>query len=287
LENRVERILEGRLTAVVKDLGLTRNAIDDVVWPPVSIEFQDPPSVLVRSPRSEIRKESEDLLQATLPIERVQQIEQKAEADGETSALVVRIGAIAMYPAIIPASSDYHGTLQTIAHEWLHHYLYFAPLGRRYYDSGKLTTLNETVANIGGAEIGDIMYERYPLAALDRLAQPSAAPAQDPAIDFTTEMRGLRRDVESLLSQGRITEAEALMEEKREFLADHGYYIRRLNQAYFAFHGSYADTAGSIDPIGPKLQDLRERTGSVAAFVEAARDLTSEQDLDAALAVRH
>jgi hypothetical protein len=286
LENRVERILEGRLTAVVKDLGLTRSAIDEVVWPPVSIEFQDPPSVLVRSPRSEIRKESEGLLQATLPIERVQQIEQQAEADGETSALVVRIGAIAMYPAIIPATSDYHGTLQTIAHEWLHHYLYFAPLGRRYYDSGKLTTLNETVANIGGAEIGDIMYERYPLAALDRAPQPSAAPPQDPAIDFTAEMRGLRRDVESLLAQGRIAEAEQKMEEKREFLAGRGYYIRRLNQAYFAFHGSYADTAGSIDPIGPKLQALREESGSVSAFVETARDLTSEQDLDAALAVR-
>jgi hypothetical protein len=286
LENRVERILEGRLTAVLEELGLTRNAIEEVVWPPVSIEFQDPPSVLVRSPRAEIRKESEDLLQATLSIERVQQIEQGAEADGETSALVVRIGAIAMYPAIIPASSDYHGTLQTIAHEWLHHYLYFAPLGRRYYDSGKLTTLNETVANMGGAEIGDIMYERYPLASVDRAAQPSAAPVQDPAIDFTAEMRGLRRDVESLLAQGRITEAEALMEEKREFLANHGYYIRRLNQAYFAFHGSYADTAGSIDPIGPKLQHLREETGSVSSFIETARGLTSEQDLDAALAVR-
>ncbi len=74
------------------------------------------------------------------------------------------------------------------------------------------------------------------------------------------------------------------MEEKRRYLADNGYYIRKLNQAYFAFHGSYADSAGSIDPIGPKLDTLRKESTSLKAFVERARDLTSESDLDRALA---
>jgi len=287
IENSVEIILEGRLTATVEDLGLTRRFGGEIVWPPVNIEFEGTPSVLVESPRSEIRKDSQRLLQGDLPIERVQEIEAAAERDGETSALVARIGGIAMYPAIIPPSEDYRFVLRDIAHEWLHHYLFFTPLGRRYYDSAELTTLNETVANIAGDEIGDAMYERYPLPepAASTSAR-AAAIAEQPAaaIDFTSEMRGLRRDVEALLAGGRVVEAERLMEEKRLFLAENGRYVRKINQAYFAFYGSYADGPASIDPIGPKLASLRAREGSVTAFVRAAQELRSAGALDAALA---
>jgi hypothetical protein len=90
--------------------------------------------------------------------------------------------------------------------------------------------------------------------------------------------------VEALLLQGKIDEAERLMEDKRRYLAANGHYIRKLNQAYFAFHGSYADSAGSIDPIGPKLDSLRQESRSLADFVGRARELTSESDLDRALA---
>ncbi len=283
LQNTVQVILEGRLTHVIKEAGLTRSFGGDVVWPPVNIEFQNPPSVLVKSPRTEIKKESESLIEGDLPIERVQQIESAAESDGNTSALVVEIGGIAMYPAIIPESSDYHFVLQDIAHEWTHHYLYFAPLGRRYFDSAKLTTLNETLANMVGRELGDMLYKEYPLqnnsAALTSLQSGSPAPA----IDFTAEMRGLRRQVEDLLAQGKVDEAEQAMEQKREFLAANGYYIRKINQAYFAFYGSYADSAGSIDPIGPKFEQLRAKSPTLRQFVETARQFTSEADLDAAL----
>ena len=282
LENSVERILEGRLTSVVNESGLTRSYGGDVVWPPVSIEFEDPPAVLVKSPRNEIRKESQHLLRGDLPSARIEEIESDAEEDGETSALVVNIGGIAMYPAIIPPSSDYHFVLQDIAHEWLHHYLYFTPLGRRYYDSGELTTLNETVANMAGRELGDRLFELYPLAGA--AAGPGSASLAGNAIDFTAEMRGLRREVELLLAAGQIDEAERRMDEKRTYLADNGHYIRRLNQAYFAFHGSYADGAGSIDPIGPKLDELRANSASLETFVERAREFTSVAALDLALA---
>lgn len=279
IENSVEIILEGRLTATVKDLGLTRRVANEIVWPPVNIEFEGTPSVLVKSPRAEIRKDSQLLLDGDLPIERVQEIEQAAEHDGKTSALVVRIGGIAMYPAIIPPSDDYRFVLQDVAHEWMHHYLYFAPLGRRYYQSQELTTLNETVANISGNEIGDLMYERYPLPS--SAAAPAIAPAPEAGdFDFTAEMRGLRREVESLLRERRVDEAERLMEERRQFFAENGRYIRKLNQAYFAFHGSYADTPGSIDPIGGKLATLRERSESIADFVRTAQELTGVEALD-------
>ena len=81
-----------------------------------------------------------------------------------------------MYPAIIPHDADYHFVLQDIAHEWTHHYLYFAPLGRRYFDSAKLTTLNETVANMVGRELGDMLFEEYPLPEPPRDVGRAAAP---------------------------------------------------------------------------------------------------------------
>lgn len=283
IANTVQRILEGRLTRVIKEAGLTRRFGGDVVWPPVNIEFQNPPSVLVKSPRNEIRKESEQLLEGDLPIERAEQLEANAERDGKTSALVVQIGGIAMYPAIIPEDSDYAFIMDDIAHEWMHHYLYFTPLGRRYFDSGKLTTLNETVADLVGQELGARLVAEYPLGP-SYVSSGGVLASPAPAIDFTAEMRDLRRQVEALLAQGKIDDAERLMEEKRRYLADNGYYIRKLNQAYFAFHGSYADSAGSIDPIGPKLDSLRKESPSLKTFVERARDLTSESDLDRALA---
>ncbi len=280
LENTVEFILEQRLASVVGDAGLTRHYGRDIVWPPISVEFEPPPAVLITSPRNEIRRDGESLLEAALPIERIHQIEQRAERDGATSALVVNVGGIATYPAIIPHSANYRFVLQDIAHEWLHHYLYFTPLGRRYYQKAELRTLNETVANLAGNELGDIMFERYPLPerAVTAPPTPGAAP-----LDFTREMRDLRRTVEALLRDGQIAEAERRMEEKRVYLAGNGIYIRKLNQAYFAFHGSYADSAGSIDPIGPKLDRLREQSVSVEDFIETARELTSGGDLDAAI----
>ena len=277
LENSVERIIEGKLTAAMKEGGLTRRFGGEIVWPPVAIEFEDPPALLVESPRAVIRRDDERLLQGDLPIEKVQRLEAESEADGETSALVVRVGAIATYPAIIPFTAGYEDALDRSAHEWMHHYLWFAPLGRRYGDSPELTTLNETVANMFGREMACRVVV---CAANVRAAPGDAAPA---AFDFTAEMRGLRREVEQLLAQGLIDDAETLMEERRRVFLENGYYIRRINQAYFAFHGSYADSAGSIDPIGPKLQRLRERSASLEAFIETAREFTSEPDLDAAL----
>ncbi len=279
IENSVERILEGRLTEAIKHAGLTRHVGGEIVWPPVSIEFEEPPSVLVKSPRDVIRKDGESLLRGDLPIERMQAIEVAAERAGRTSALVVQIGAIATYPAIVPPSADYHATIETIAHEWMHHYLYFTPLGRRYYEGGDLTTLNETLANIAGRELACLL---DPCGAAVRAGRAGAAPSAQ-AFNFTAEMRSLRRAVEALLADGEIEDAEQLMEEKRRDFLDNGYYIRRINQAYFAFHGSYADSAGSIDPIGPKLDQLREDSASLEEFIETAREFRSAADLDAAL----
>jgi hypothetical protein len=289
IENQVELILEGRLTRAIKQAGLTRHVGGDIVWPPVNSEFEDPPAVLVKSPRSESRIESESLLQGDLPIERVQQIEANAERDGETSALVVQIGGIAMYPAIIPPSGDYRFVLRDIAHEWTHHYLAFTPLGRHY---NSLRGLNETVANIVGDDLGALLAQEYPLgkppsyvtaAPLASAGAPRSASRQDD-VDFNAEMHALRLQVDMLLAAGRVDDAEAAMDAKQQFFAAHGICIREINQAFFAFNGTYADQPESSDPIGPKLASLRAEEPTLRAFVETVRAFTSAADLDRALA---
>ncbi len=204
--------------------------------------------------------------------------------EGETeetgvSALVVNTGGVATYPSVIPELATYDDIVETAIHEWLHQYLAFYPLGRNYFGGGETRTLNETVANLAGRELAGLFIERYgsPL--------PPPPPVDAPSdFDFRAEMRALRLRVEELLAQGLVQQAERLMEEKRDEFEANGVYIRRINQAYFAYFGSYADTPSSIDPIGPKLQRLRDRAGSAFEFVRLARGLTSEAELDRLLA---
>jgi len=69
------------------------------------------------------------------------------------------------------------------------------------------------------------------------------------------------------------------MEQKRQYLASLGYYIRKLNQAYFAFHGTYADKPAFISPIGLELKQLRGQSSSLKDFLNTTAAMTSRQDL--------
>ena len=68
------------------------------------------------------------------------------------------------------------------------------------------------------------------------------------------------------------------MEVERLKLVEKGYNLRKLNQAYFAFHGSYALSPASIDPIGPQLRQLRAASPSLKAFLDRVGWLNSFQD---------
>ncbi len=83
-----------------------------------------------------------------------------------------------------------------------------------------------------------------------------------------------------------IVKAETYMEERRKVFIDHGYWIRKLNQAYFAFHGSYADQPGASgrDPIGPAVRELRARIPEIADFLNAVAPVRSLDDLKRVLA---
>ena len=103
-----------------------------------------------------------------------------------------------------------------------------------------------------------------------------------PPFDFRAEMRTTRVRADELLAAGKIDEAEAYMEARRQFFWDNGYAIRKLNQAYFAFFGAYADVPGGAageDPVGPAVRALREQSASLADFLNAISWMNSYEDL--------
>ena len=73
------------------------------------------------------------------------------------------------------------------------------------------------------------------------------------------------------------------MEQKRQYLASMGYHIRKVNQAYFAFHGTYADRPTSISPIGLELKKLRGQSASLKDYLNTVAAMSSHQDLIASL----
>jgi hypothetical protein len=99
-------------------------------------------------------------------------------------------------------------------------------------------------------------------------------------------MRETRLETEHLLDSGQVEAAETYMRARRDELETHGYFIRKLNQAYFALYGSYGGgfAASPANPIPDLLRKLRDRSGSLAEFVFKVRGLTTVAELRAAVA---
>ena len=120
---------------------------------------------------------------------------------------------------------------------------------------------------------------------LDEELEEQVPPPGPPAFDFRLEMRKTRIRVDELLADGKIEEAEAYMEERRQVFVAEGYVLRKLNQAYFAFHGSYADAPGAAgeDPIGPTVLKFRARSPDLHTFVSEIAHVTTLDELEALL----
>ncbi len=287
----VEAILERQVTEIVRDQGLNTAGL---VWPPVRMRFSEPPQMLVVSPRDRIQRlRSVDLLPDLNSADR-SALEQAVAQQENVSAYVTGIGGYGVYPTMVIDRYGLPWTAETIAHEWIHNYLAFRPLGWSFLDGGESVTINETVASIAGEELGRALLARY----YPDLLPPPESPVQTPdeaetplnevqPFEFGPQMRATRLVVDELLAGGYVEEAEAFMEARRETFAKNGYPLRVLNQAYFAFHGSYATGgAAGADPIGPKLRQLRELSPSLQAFMQTAASITSVAELDAALAAQ-
>ena len=275
LRPTAEEGMEAELSAVLKDEGLGSRI--GFLFPPVDLRFDKRPTVLIVSPRDRIQLREVVLLRPELPVLERASLEENILDRYNLSAFVDDLGGLATYPAVIPDDYPLRTILQTAAHEWLHQYFFFRSLGRHMRDSEEMLTINETAAEMAGRELGDKVFARI---GGDLSISPSRFLSQeerDPV--FTREMRKTRLRVDELLSEGKIEEAEQYMKERWWFFVLRGYALRKLNQAYFAFRGSYAEGAASVSLVGDQLKELRSLLPSVGAFVNTISKVSSYENL--------
>ena len=155
---QVERILAAQVGQVLVDNGFK---LRGNVWPPVTFRFNGMPTYLVISPRDDIRLYRGVFLLPDMPEGERARLKSAIEKHLRVSTLVDDVGGISSWPTMVTDTSSLSSLLDIIAHEWTHTYLYFRPLGLRYGNSRDLTTMNETVASLAGAEVADMVLTRY------------------------------------------------------------------------------------------------------------------------------
>ena len=281
-----EEIMQSQISSIFVEQGI--GFLSQSI-PPVLFHSSPLPKALIVSPRDSIRQEVNLSLLADLSLEEITTLENKVASSMDASALVVDVGGIGVYPTMVQRSSNIQWTIDTIAHEWAHNYLTLHPLGMNYDTTPELRTMNETTASIVGTEISqEVLRQYYPelvsLSVPSRLTASLVPPRQ--TFDFRHEMHVTRIKVDELLSKGKISEAEIYMEERRVLFVQNGYMIRKLNQAYFAFYGAYADEPGGAageDPVGPAVRAFRAQSESLAEFLKQIARMNSFARLQSAV----
>jgi len=278
-----ESILEGQIASVLIEEGF--GTLGQLL-PPISMRFTQVPNLLIVSPRDEIRFDVSINI-VPLPVDQIAAVEAQIDQQENVSSLIVPLGGIALFPAMILETSSIPRALDTFSHEWLHHYLFAFPLGLNYDFAGETRIINETTASVFGQKLAPLVLQRY----YPELAPPPTPSHQPPplppdpnAFDFGREMDITRRRVDDLLAQGEVAEAEAYMEERREFFYDHGYLIRKINQAFFAFYGGYQSGSGmagtgGADPIGESVQGIFDESPSIRDAIITLRDVVTREEL--------
>ena len=282
-----ESVIQSQISIKVAELGL---ALGGQPIPPVLYRSTPLPTALIVSPRDVIRQDENISLEPDLRVDVRAEIEEEVDRSLNVSSLIVDIGGIGVYPTMVMQTRNLDFLTEVVAHEWTHNFLTLRPLGASYLTSPELRTMNETTASIAGKEIGRAVLEAFYPELVPPPPPPAppetAGPTTPPAFDFRAEMRETRETVDKLLAQGKIEEAEAYMEERRIFFVEHGYIIRKLNQAYFAFYGAYADQPGGPageDPVGAAVRQLRAHSPSLAAFLNRISWMTSFDQLKQAV----
>jgi hypothetical protein len=288
-----EAILQEQVSAVLADQHLTGGGQP---FPPVLFHSSAVPMGLIISPRNHIEQLADISVQPNLSVDQQASLEDQVDVALDVSSLIVPIGGIGVYPTMITRTTSLPWLLDTIAHEWTHNYLTLRPLGILYSATPELRTMNETTASIVGGEIGQQVMQRYypellnaSASTLQLASDKSAPPSPEedpPPFDFRAEMHETRVTVDQMLAGGKITQAEAYMESRREIFWQNGYAIRKLNQAYFAFYGAYADIPGGPageDPVGPAVRALRSQSASLADFVNRISWMSSFEQLQKAV----
>ncbi len=274
-----ETILLRQLEIILREEGFVFNGR---VFTPPAFRLIEPPTALIISPRDQIVREHFVGLAPGLENRIRAEIETELDERGDVSSYVTNIGGLGSYPTMVVSYHHLPWLTDVIAHEWLHNYLFTFPtnIAWGYATFPRLRTINETAADLVGQEIGrEIILRYYPdwaddLPPLDDTGLPTIP---EPS-EFDLMMRSIRERTDELLAEGKIEEAEAFMEEERLKLVEKGYNLRKLNQAYFAFHGAYALSPASIDPTGQQMRQLRAQSPSLKAFVDRVGWLNSYED---------
>ncbi len=287
-----EAILQDQVSNVVSDLGLT---LGGQPIPPVLYHATELPWALIVSPREVIKQEADISLVPELAVDQQVLLEEQVDRGFDVSSVVVGIGGVGVYPTMVRETPDLNWLSEVIAHEWVHNFLTLRPLGLNYMSSVELRTMNETTASIAGVEIGMAVIEKYypelmpPEEEVEPEAEPDASqqPSEPEPFNFYKEMGITRVEVDRLLAEGQVEQAEQYMEARRRFFWENGYHIRKLNQAWFAFHGAYADQPGGgaagEDPVGKAVRDLRAQSSSLADFLKRISWISSFEQLQLAV----
>ena len=298
----VEEFLEQAVADAIRSAEV--DLVGSFVWPPVDFRIDSPPKLLVTSPRDVIRRDEDVLIDPEISIDDIEKIENELAEVANISAVVLQTGGLASYPNVIP-TADLKRLLDVAAHEWLHAYMVFNPLGRVYFDGGDIRVMNETLADIFGQEVGlrvysEITGEPYVAPVRPETAvrnteskNPDGPDGSDSDeetgaddFDFNRFMAETRARTDELLEEGLMDEAESYMESRRIELLDHGHTIRKINQAYFAFHNTYAESPSSTSPIARYLWDLRDQVDTVGELVKLLRPLGTYKEFELLLVER-
>ena len=281
-----EAVLQEQISATLAEQGLTTGGQP---LPPVLFHITPLPYDLVISPRDKIEQDASISLIPDLSVDQQIALENQVDSSLNVSSLVVPVGGIGTYPTMVMRTTALDWLADTIAHEWTHNWLTLQPLGLNYDTTPELRTMNETTASITGQEISVLVLKRYyPELAVEYNVQTINQPlAPKPvAFDFNNEMHITRVHVDELLAQGKVTEAEFYMAQRRLLFWQNGYAIRKLNQAYFAFYGAYANEPGGAageEPVGPAVRALRAQSASLAGFLKTIARMSSFQQLQATI----
>ena len=289
-----ESILQQQVSEIISEVGLSAAGQP---MPNVWYHSTPLPYALIVSPRDHVEQMANISIDTDITVDEQAALESRVDQGLNVSSLVVPIGGVGVYPTMVMRSTNLPWVLSTISHEWIHNYLTLRPLGVLYGNTPELRTMNETTASIAGNEIGGLVIDRFypelkPTSHLtsNLISNPFDHPEPGdflrPPFDFRAEMHETRVTADALMAEGKIEEAEAYMETRRLLFLKHGYLIRKINQAYFAFYGAYADVPGGAageDPVGPAVRALREQSASLADFVNTISWMTSFDQLQEAV----
>jgi len=279
--NDLEERLESEVSSTLSDLGF--GGFGGSLWPPVDFRLESPPHVFVTSPRDEIRRLDSVLLSPGITGAQAFVVETRLLEQSGLSGIVLPLGGVATYPTFVRDDNSLLRTLDLVSHEWLHAYFFFNPLGQHIGTGTEMNSLNETIASLVGEELGIITWERitgetYVDPDEDSDDESVDGPEDLEEFSFNDFMRETRVKADEILAEGDVEGAESYMDARRIKLQEHRFFIRKINQAWFAFNGTYGDSPASVSPIGDQVEELRSLVSDVGDMLRLTRGISSYEE---------